>query len=213
MTIWLPPGRQLRSRGHWVFRRGCRISVGRPPRTTLEQTVLDLAAVRGADALVTLLAEAVRRGADPGAIRAALDATPRHPRRRLLAELLAETEQGVRSPLERRYLHAVERAHHLPVGARQHSPSGQFDTDVWYVEFHTVVELDGRTWHEGPARFRDHARDNRHAEAGLATLRFGWADTVGQSCAVARRVAAVLRRNGWTGTPRDCPRCVGRRWL
>ena len=211
-AIWVPD-RQVRSREPWVFSRGRRDAVGRPPRTTLVHTVLDLAAVQRTDAIVSLLAAAVGRGTPAATIRVALEQLPRHPRRRLLTELLADVGDGVRSPLERHYLYLVERAHGLPSARRQASPVGTYATDVWYAEFDTVVELDGRTWHEGPAQFRDQARDNRHTEAGLATLRFGWSDTLDRSCHMARRIASVLARNGWQGTPHDCPRCLGRRWL
>lgn len=213
IAVWVPPDRQVRDREPWVFRRGTRQPWGRPPRTTIERTVLDLAAVQRTDALVTLLAEAVgRRGVHPDSLRSALAALPRHPRRRLLTELLADVGDGIRSPLERHYLHDVERAHGLPRALRQESPAGPYATDAWYEQYSTVVELDGRTWHDGPARFRDHTRDNRHTEAGLATLRFGWGDTVERPCAVARRVAPVLRRQGWRGAPHDCPQCSGRPW-
>lgn len=211
-AIWTP-NRQVRSREPWVFSRCARDAVGSPPRTTLVRTVLDLAAVQPTDALVNLLAAAVGRGTSAATIQAALEHLPRHPRRRLLTELLADVGGGVRSPLERHYLHRVERAHGLPRALRQESPAGAYATDAWYAEFETVVELDGRTWHEGPARFRDQARDNRHAEAGLSTLRFGWSDTLDRPCSMARRIATVLTHNGWQGKPQDCPRCTGRRWL
>ncbi|MGC3994033.1 MAG: type IV toxin-antitoxin system AbiEi family antitoxin domain-containing protein [Propionicimonas sp.] len=212
--IWVPEGRQVRGRPPWVFRRGNRVGVGTPPRTAVVPTVLDLAARMPTDGLVTLLAEAVgRSGVTPGELREALAELPRHPRRRLLTELLADVEVGVRSQLERRYLWQVERAHGLPVGIRQQGPVGSFETDVWYAEYHTVVELDGRSYHDGPTRFRDYRRDNRHTEAGESTLRFGWGDTVDRACGVARSVVPVLRRNGWPDEPHDCPRCRGRRWV
>lgn len=214
ILIWLPETRQVRSRDPWVFRRGVRAPVGSPPRTTVVRTILDLAAVQPTDALVGVLAEAVgRRGVRPAEILAGLAALPRHPRRRLLTDLLADVDQGVRSPLERHYLQRVERAHGLPAAARQASPSGRFEVDALYEAFRTVVELDGRTYHEGTKRFRDYTRDNRHVEVGLATLRLGWGDVVDRPCAVARQVASVLARQGWTGTPHDCRRCVGSRWV
>jgi len=214
ILVWMPTEHQVCPRDPWVFRRGVRTPVGSPPRTTLVRTILDLAAVQTTDALVGLLAEAVgRRGVRPSEILAGLAALPRHPRRRLLTDLLADVDAGVRSPLERRYLQFVERAHGLPAAARQASPSGRFEVDAWYAAFRTVVELDGRSYHQGAARFRDYARDNRHVEMGLVTLRLGWGDVVDTPCAVARQVAAVLARHGWSGRPHDCPRCRGRRWL
>ena len=214
ILVWLPEGRQVRSRDPWVFRRGARTPVGSPPRTGVVRTILDLAAVQPTDALVGVLAEAVgRRGVRPEEVRAGLTALPRHTRRRLLTDLLADVDGGIRSPLERRYLQLVERAHGLPTAERQSSPGGRFEVDAWYAAFRTVVELDGRTYHEGAARFRDFARDNRHVEAGLVTVRLGWGDVVDRPCAVARQVAKVLVRHGWSGTPHGCRRCVGRRWV
>ena len=214
ILVWLPEEHQVRSRDPWVFRRGVRTPVGLPPRTSVVRTVLDLAAVQPTDALVGVLAEAVgRRRVRPAEILAGLAALPRHPGRRLLTDLLADVDEGVRSPLERRYLQLVERAHGLPAAARQSNPSGRFEVDAFYEDFRTVVELDGRTYHGGPARFRDYARDNRHVEVGLVTVRLGWGDVVDRPCAVARQVAKVLVRNGWLGTPHDCRRCVGRRWV
>lgn len=214
ILVWLPGEHQVRSRDPWVFRRGVRTPVGSPPRTSVVRTLLDLATVQPTDALVDVLAEAVgRRGVRPAEILAGLAALPRHPRRRLLTDLLAEVDEGVRSPLERHYLQLVERAHGLPAAVRQSSPSGRFEVDAWYAAFSTVVELDGRSYHAGAARFRDYARDNRHAAVGLVTLRLGWGDVVDRPCAVARQVAGVLAHHGWSGTPHDCRRCVGRRWV
>lgn len=214
ILIWLPETRQVRSREPWVFRRGVRTAVGSPPRTTLVRTILDLAAVQPTDALVGVLAEAVgRRGVRPAEVLAGLAALPRHPRRRLLTDLLADVDEGVRSPLERHYLQLVERAHGLPTASRQVSPSERFEVDAHYEAFMTVVELDGRTYHEGAARFRDYTRDNRHVEEGLATLRLGWGDVVDRPCSVARQVAGVLAHHGWHGEPHDCRRCAGRRWV
>lgn len=214
IAIWLPDGRQVRSRDPWVFKRGHRPVEGVPPRTTIVRTVLDLAARQRTDDLITLLAEAVgRRGVDPGDLREALAALPRHPDRQRLTELLADVGEGVRSPLEHRYFKLVERAHGLPSATRQQSPIGPWATDVWYPEYRTVVELDGRTWHEGPRRFRDYARDNRNTGAGLATLRIGWSDTVDRACSTTRQVVRVLRSQGWQDQPHDCRQCTGRRWL
>lgn len=182
MLIWVPESRQVRNRWPWYFKRGYRLGVGHPPRTTIVQTILELAAVQSTDALVNLLAVAVgRRGVTPDEIRQALSATARHPRRALLTELLADVGEGVRSPLERHYLHRVERAHGLPRAVRQESPAGRFQTDAWYLEYGVVVELDGRTYHDGPGRFRLHPGQPTHRRrAGGARLsnfiipRDGW---------------------------------------
>ena len=120
--------------------------------------------------------------------------------------LLTDVADGVESPLELRYLREVERPHGLPRGKRQHRARGTA-RDVYYSEFATVVELDGRIGHEGAGVLRDMRRDNRSALFGEATLRYGWADVTERPCLVAAEVAAVLSRRGWTDVPRLCSRC------
>ncbi|HOC13491.1 MAG TPA: type IV toxin-antitoxin system AbiEi family antitoxin domain-containing protein [Propionicimonas sp.] len=213
LAIWVGEHRQVRTRWPWHFIRGQRIGVGSPPRTDRIRTILDLAAVQPSDALLNLLSEAVgRRGVTPSVVLDALAQLPRHPRRKLLIEVLGDVTAGVRSPLERRFLRDVERAHGLPVAERQESPSGRHQVDAWYREFGVVAELDGRAFHEGRNRFRDFERDNRHALLSLTTLRYGWNDTINNPCSVARQLVAMFRLHGWTRVPKSCPRCANRPW-
>jgi hypothetical protein len=111
-------------------------------------------------------------------LRQDLDARARHRHRALLNDLLADVgDAGAESPIELRYLRDVERAHGLPKGSRQESRSGlPYMSDVDYEDFALIVELDGRTGHEGVGRFRDMDRDNRHALVDATTLRFGHYD-------------------------------------
>jgi very-short-patch-repair endonuclease len=106
--------------------------------------------------------------------------------------------------LELRYLRDVERPHRLPAGRRQRGVAGTWQ-DVWYEEFTTVVELDGRLGHaEAQGGWRDMARDNAAAVRSEVTLRYGWADVTTRPCEVAAQVAEVLRNRGWPRTPRKC---------
>ncbi len=205
VRVLVPHTRQPPLRAGWEFRRerpgvrGAR-SVGDPPRTTVEDTVLDLCADGRPDEAVGWLTTAVqRRRTTPARLRRALAARPRAPHRRLLESLLADVAVGAESPIELRYLHDVERAHGLPDGTRQ-APTGRRRgwRDVLYLPFGVVVELDGRLGHEGLGRFRDMERDNLALLDGLATLRFGHADLVGRPCQVARQVgeAAAAARLG-----------------
>jgi hypothetical protein len=52
--------------------------------------------------------------------------------------------------------------------------------------------------------FRDRLRDNASTVNGYDTLRYGWDDVVRRSCEVALEVSLVLRRKGWSGTPKPC---------
>ena len=68
----------------------------------------------------------------------------RHPRRRLLRDLLGDVVQGAESPIELRYLNDVERPHGLPKGDRQQSRLGlPYCSDVGYDAWTLLVELDG----------------------------------------------------------------------
>jgi hypothetical protein len=71
-----------------------------------------------------------------------------------------------------------------------------------------LVELDGRTGHEGVERFRDMNRDNQFALIEWITLRYGWFDVVHRPCLVAFQIAAALVARGWSGMPTRCSRCV-----
>jgi hypothetical protein len=128
--------------------------------------------------------------------------------RQLITDILQEVERGAESPLELSYLRDVERAHRLPAGRRQHRDQGSgHHRDVWYEQFRTIVELDGRLGHEGSGRFRDMSLDNYAALRAETTLRYGWHDVRGRPCEIATQVASVLQRAGWTGQPAHCPRC------
>lgn len=130
-------------------------------------------------------------------------------RRGLLLSASGEVSDGARSPLEWRYLRRVERAHRLPVAARQvrRPADGGSATvsDVEYLQGALVVELDGRLRHAGSAnRWRDLSRDNAVTVQGARTLRYGWHDVVGRPCQVAAQVATVLAGLGWQGSPSRC---------
>lgn len=115
-------------------------------------------------------------------------------------------DAGVRSPLELDYLRLVERAHGLPHGTGQ-VRRRRTEVEVVYEEYGLVVELDGRLGHSGLGAFRDRWRDKASTTDGLATLRYGLADAVDESCLVARRVAVNLHHRGWTGDLMHCGRC------
>jgi hypothetical protein len=211
ILVLVPEHAVTRDRRPWHFRReasGVRgASLGSPPRTSVEDTVLDLCDISTPYRAVGLVTEAVgARRTSATQLRRVLDGRRRSRHRRLLEELLVDVALGAESPLEVRYLRDVERAHGLPPGDRQNRSHLPFRRDVVYPGG-LVVELDGRLGHEGGGHFRDMRRDNRTALAGELTLRYGTADVAGRPCAVASQVASALRLRGWPGWPTPCPRC------
>ena len=183
------------------------------PRTTVEDTVLDLvAAARTFDDAYGWISAAVgRRLTSPSAEQGA---------RRPLADTLASLDH--RGPAGRRrwrplaagahYVYGVERAHGLPTArrqARRRHGSGARYLDNLYEDYGLCVELDGHAAHPAEGRWRDTHRDNDNLVQGTATLRYGWPDATEHRCRTAAEIAAVLRRRGWPGTLRRCgPACL-----
>ncbi|MDQ1539731.1 MAG: hypothetical protein QOH29_457 [Actinomycetota bacterium] len=189
-----------------------------PPQTTIERTTLDLVSTAStADEVVAVVAKVLQaRMTSEGRLIDALSHTPNLRWKRLLGELLDPQLDGVRSPLEWRYASNVERAHGLPRPRRQvvvARAGSKTIRDIAYEEFGVVVELDGRIGHREGHAFRDMARDNRTAEMGEITLRYGWVDVTTRPCLVADQVGRVLVLRGWDGRPQACrPGCLaGRR--
>lgn len=182
-----------------------------PPRTRIEETAVDLTQLAPSleEAMSWLARACSRRLTTSARLRAAMAARPKLRWRRELTDALHDVGSGIHSPLEWRYVRGVEVAHGLPTGERQaRSRAGNRTRymDNHYREFGVVVELDGQASHTVEARWRDIHRDNASAAVGMITLRYGWTDVADDSCRVAREVAAVLRRRGWTGDIRACGR-------
>jgi len=189
---------------------------GLPPRTKLEETVLDLwAAARDLDAAVGWVTRALgRRLTTQARLREALQARSRIHWRAQLAELLSPDLAGIHSVLEYRYVRDVERPHRFPAATRQAQSrrnGRNLYRDTFYEAYKTVVELDGRVAHPGDSRWNDIARDNAAATAGLNTLRYGWLGVTTTPCEVAAEIAATLARQGYTLARPCSPACpVGR---
>jgi len=184
-----------------------------PPRTRLDETVLDLVELaRTFDGAFGWLSTACgRRLVTPDQLRAA---TARRAKMRWRADVLAATEEiaeGVHSNLERGYVRNVERPHRLPQASRQarkRQGGRSAYLDNHYDEFGLAVELDGLAAHPAETRWLDMRRDSAMAAAGITTLRYCWADISTRYCQVAREIAVILRLRGWTGTLRNCgPAC------
>ena len=185
-----------------------------PPRTRLEDTVLDLTEdAPRTDAVITLLLRACQRRLTTAArLREAARRRSRMRWRALVADVLADVVDGVQSALERRYRRDVELPHGLPRGTRnlQEGPRGRRRyRDTRYKRWRVVVELDGRAAHPEEWRELDDLRDNEVLEAdGAVTMRYGWRAVTGAPCEVAAQVARRLSSHGWPGRLRRCgPDC------
>jgi len=184
-----------------------------PPRTRVEDTVLDLAqSSTNFDAAFGWLCRAVgRRLTTPALVRAALDARSRVRWRAELSIALDDVNSGVHSPLERRYVSNVERGHGLPSARRQAQivvAGRRRYLDNLYDEALLAIELDGRAAHPPEQRWSDSHRDNALAGLGILTLRYNWHDVSGRPCAVAGEVGALLTMRGTVVRLRQCgPGC------
>ena len=185
-----------------------------PPRTRVEETVLDLADVARTfdDALGWLSAACGGRLTTPRLVHDAMAGRTRLRFREGLLLALADTADGVHAVLEYRYLRDVERCHGLPRAERQFRVVRGSRTEYWdvlYRKYLVAVETDGRLAHPAEARWADVRRDNAAAADGVITLRYNWSDVTRRPCRVAAEVGAVLSRRGWPGPLRPCgPGCA-----
>jgi very-short-patch-repair endonuclease len=215
------PGQRRKIRGVIVHRSRCLVPEWQPPwqlpRTSVEDTVLDLvAAARTFSDAYDWIARAVgRRLTSAQSLSKALNARSRMRWRAWITAALEDAADGVHSPLERNYVHGVERAHGLPNArrqARRRHADGMRYLDNLYEEYHLCVEVDGVTAHPAEGRWRDTRRDNANLAQGIETLRYGWPDVTENRCRTAGEIAAVLRRRGWKGAGRPCgPDCPAAR--
>ncbi len=191
-----------------------------PPRTTLEETVLDLAQLARSfdDACGWITRACGRRLTTEEKLRAALASRKKMRWRVELDDVLAASGDGIHSVLEYRYVRDVERAHGLPRSRHQVRVVIDGKTvyrDAYYEEYQVAVELDGRLAHPDNERWRDSQRDNKARAQSVQTCRYSWRDVYGNPCETALLQAQILRQHGWRGSPRPCSAgCpVGRGWL
>ncbi len=181
-----------------------------PPRTRIEETVLDLTQTAATfDDVCGWVTRAIALDlTDETKLHAAMDKRTKLRWRADLHELITAAAAGDHSVLEYRYDRDVERAHGLPQARRQvpfTGPGGRKGRrDRVYEDYALVVELDGRLAHPADSQWKDRARDNAAAVAGMQTLRYSWIQVRRQPCEIAVDVAKVLRWQGWPGRPRAC---------
>jgi hypothetical protein len=215
--VTVPSRRYVERIPGMVVHRSSRAELARhpvlePPRTRLEETVLDLAEAAATldDACGWITRALGRRLTTQGQLAEAMDRRAKMRWRRQLTRVLDVGWEGVHSSLEYRYLRDVERPHGLPPGIRQaraRQGRGVIYRDVLYEQFAVAVELDGRVAHPGDQRWPDIQRDNAAAADGILTLRYGWFDVTERPCQVAAQVARVLRQRGFTQARGCCPAC------
>jgi predicted transcriptional regulator of viral defense system len=183
-----------------------------PPRTSVEETVLDMTqSVRTFDDVCGWITRACGKRTTEEKIHAAMALRKKMRWRQELDEVLTAADNGIRSPLEFRYLRDVEKAHGLP--AAEHQVHVVIDgrsayRDAYYKQYKVAVELDGRLSHGDEQRSRDRHRDLVSSAEGIETCRLDVPAVYGRSCESALWVARVLRQHGWQEVPSPCcPTC------
>ena len=208
LVLWAPSRRRDFAVGQWTvtFRRGQPKSMGSPPRTTVERSLIDLAGRATEDAAVAATARALAQGkTHPERVLSELQSRGRTRHSAVLTELCTQAGEGIESALEWRFNQEVLVRHRLPPGERQ-VVDASTRMDVRYETERLVIELDGARDHTDWSK--DMLRDNeRVLDDGALTLRYGWNAVVGQPCAVAAQVATALRSRGRAGTVAHCRRC------
>jgi predicted transcriptional regulator of viral defense system len=188
-----------------------------PPRTSVEETVLDLAQLAWTfdDACGWLTQACGRRLTTADKLEQAQQLRKKMRWRNELEDVLKAAADGIHSALEYRYLRDVERAHGLPRSRHQVRVVIEGKTvyrDAYYDKYQLATELDGKLAHPDQERWRDNHRDNQAGAHGILTTRYGWRDVYGHPCETALLQAQILRKRGWTGQPRPCsPTCPVRR--
>lgn len=217
--VTVPSGRNVRIsrdegiRVHYSSRLAItRHPVKSPPRTRLEETVLDLVAESNtAEMAAAWITAAVRnRLTTPARLATALRQRKKFRWRKMVKAMLDDVAEGVQSGLELEHLRKVQRAHGLPAGVRRRGVSGGrvIWVDLDLEELALRIELDGRLGHLDEGAFRDRRRDNNATVSGLATLRYGHAEVFGVPCDVALEEDKVCRDRGWSGAAYACgPSC------
>jgi predicted transcriptional regulator of viral defense system len=210
----VPESRQVRPAPGMVVHRSRRLADSThpalvPPRTRLNDTVLDVATLASTfDAAFSVVSAACQRNlTTPENLVEAMKNRKKMRWRKELASALGEVTAGVHSMLELRYVRHVERPHGLPVASRQARMTAggrQRYLDNLYKAYGLCVELDGQQAHPDDRRWHDLRRTNAIMAEGIATLRYGWTDVSVQPCQTAAQIAVVLQRRGWPGTLRSC---------
>jgi hypothetical protein len=187
-----------------------------PPRTRVEETVLDLiGCARDFDEAYAWICRAIgRRLTTADRILGASKDRPRIRWRHDLELALGYAEGGALSRLELRYLRGVESPHGLPAAQRQvriRQATGNRYLDNLYEEYRACVEIDGTAAHPEDEQWQDKNRDRWNSvHEKIETIRIGLPDLLNQQreCETAADVARWLTGRGpATGHPCPNPDC------
>jgi hypothetical protein len=199
---------------HHSSRLACAVHPSlQPPRTRVEETVLDLVdkATTFDVAFAVACAACQRRLTTSDRLGDAMSIRTKIRWRDELSEALGAIGGGAHSVLEYRYVRRVERPHGLPTATRQAKVvDGRRSRylDNLYSDYGLCVELDGQQAHPDDQRWQDLRRVNAITEQGLTILRYGWTDIACWPCQTAAQIGAVLYNLGWPGQMRSCnPLC------
>lgn len=187
-----------------------------PPRTRVEETVLDLieTARTPYEAYDWICRAIGRRLTTSGRLLSALRARPRFRWRRQIELALGHAEGGALSFLEIRYQRGVERPHGIPTARRQvriGQATGNRYLDNLYERYQACVEIDGSAAHPEDEQWRDKNRDRWNSiHERIETIRVGVVDLWTQQarCETAADVATWLTGRGpAVGYPCSRPDC------
>ena len=187
-----------------------------PPRTRVEDTVLDLIeCARTPDEAYDWICRAIgRRLTTAARLHTALCARPRFRWRQQIELALGYAEGGALSFLEIRYRRGVEQPHGIPSAQRQarvRQATGNRYLDNLYERYRACVEIDGSAAHPEDEQWRDKNRDRWNSvHEKIETIRVGVVDLWSQQarCETAADVAAWLTGRGpAVGHPCDRPEC------
>ena len=205
--VTVPAPRHIDRAAGVVIHRSTRLDDARhpsllPPRTRIEETVLDL----------VQQAAAFRRRLQLGLQRLPTTAYHGWPaaaamelrkKARWRGELAggAGGYRGGRAFAAGVPVRARRRAAARPAGGRPPGPGSRRGyLDNLYEEYQVCVELDGRTAHPDDRRWQDIHRDNAAAAEGQVTLRYSWADIAQRACPTGWEVGTTLStQRGWPG--------------
>lgn len=212
--VTIPERRRVSRPAGIVVHRSSRINEAvhpslQPPRTRIEETVLDLIdlATMFDSAFGVVSAACQRRLTTPARLLEAMGKRAKLRWRADLAIALREVSSGTHSVLEYRYVHRVERPHGLPAATRQVRVGVNGRNrylDNLYRDYRLCVELDGQQAHPDDQRWLDQQRANTITAQGVVMLRYGWIEVDRRPCDTAAQVAAALSSLGWPGPARSC---------
>ena len=172
------------------------------PVTSIERTLLDLAAIYAPQRLRSTIEAAQRRDIlDRGRFDALLAHSTGHhgagPLKRALAEL-ADEAPWTQSDLERNFLELIREAG-LPEPRTNVIVDGEL-VDVYWPVHNLIVELDGYDFHRGKRSFEDDRRkDTKHLLAGRRSIRVTGARVAHERRGLLTDISALLARGAASG--------------